>query len=300
MAAISPWTNAGNTVNLIVLGTSDAASDASTPTYVENSPGYQSVNCTINGQDTTVPAFTMTRTKTITRTLFQALLNRYGANPNIGYVRFGLGRGGRTSPVTMTASGLSSLNQFDTHWENHVTEILNFEKSVQMSVLNSSGRVVQTLTTLNQFGTPPQYNVTQYEAQTAEQLDFGFGSQGLNQTDISNFSSNSMCTSDCCGNFEAYFGQMPLELQTIGPTDPTNSSSSQVGCTSQFASLCSQSTHADLRAVYSGSAGCIRLNQPILFIVQSSLPECITTDRQHSRLRHTPAVIYAFSVTVIY
>jgi hypothetical protein len=90
------------------------------------------------------------------------------------------------------------------------------------SIAVPSGRVVQLMAALNQYGNPIQYNVTTFEAENAVSLGFGFGSQGLQLSDIANYNAGNHCASDWCANFVRFAGQVPLELQTIAASDPMN------------------------------------------------------------------------------
>jgi hypothetical protein len=228
--AIAAWTAIGKGVNLIVWGAADSSPNTATPAYVLNDPTYQSVSCAEDGGTTqySYPVYYSAGYQNNYKTFVQALLNRYGSNSSVGYIRFGLARGGEADPTCLTqlmALGNYSISQFDTVWENYLTGMTAFEKSIQSSLLTSAGpagHVVQLMQALNQYGNPVQYNVTSFEAQNAASLGFGFGSQGLQLSDISNYNAGQHCSSDWCANFVAYAGQVPLELQTIAQSDPTN------------------------------------------------------------------------------
>jgi len=225
---MAPWVAAGKSVNLIVWGVSDSSPNSATPSYVLNDPTYQSVSCANEGTSTlySYPVYYSPGYKNNYKTFIQALLNRYGNNPNIGYIRFGIARGGEAFPTCldqmMSLGGYTTTAQFDTVWENYIVEITAFQQTTLNTIAATSGRVVQFMAALNQFGNPIQYNVTSFEAQNAVSLGFGFGSQGLELSDVSNYNVGNHCTSDWCANFMQYAGQVPLELQTIAASDPTN------------------------------------------------------------------------------
>lgn len=231
--AIAPWTAVGKKVNFIVWGTSDSATNTATPSYVTSDPSYKSVTCTESGATRTDPVYFSAGYMNNYQNFIQAVLNRYGSNPSVAYMRFGLAQGGEAFPSClqeqMAAAGVGSISAFDTFWENYISSMTSFEKSVQESVLNSSGRVVQLMQALNEFGNPPQYNVTQFEAQNAKSLGFGFGSQGLSMADLTNYQSGGTCTSDWCNNFVNLLGYVPLELQTIAPTSSSTTSTDTAG-----------------------------------------------------------------------
>lgn len=216
---LNQWVAAGKKVNFIVWGVSDAEPNNGTPAYVLNDAGYQSVTCEENGQTLSYPVYYSGTYNTDYKIFIQAVLNRYGANSNVGYIRFGLGRGGEVFPTCLTQmmafSGASTLAQFNTLWENYIAEMTQYQKQL-------SGTTVQLMTALDQYGTPVQYSVTDFEASNAKSLGFGFGSQGLSQSDITAYNAGRPCTADWCSSFQSLYGLVPLELQTIAASDPTN------------------------------------------------------------------------------
>jgi len=64
-----------------------------------------------------------------------------------------------------------------------------------------------------------QYAYPDGEAYYSQQNGQGFGSQGLQESDIT----ATTCTSDWCAMFDTYAGKVPyLELQTLKVSDPTD------------------------------------------------------------------------------
>jgi hypothetical protein len=226
---IAPWTAAGKQVNLIVWAVGDTLPNTATPAYVLQAPGYQSVSCAYSGTTiSSFPVYYLDPYKSYLKTFHKAVLERYGANPNIGYIRLGISKGGEETPTCATQlgalSGSSTWAQFDALWESFVTEMTEFQKTVQAGGSSSSGRQVQLMTALDgQFGTPPQHSVADFEAKNAASLGFGFGDQAFNQDDIAAYQSGEPCNSDWCAMFKMYAGQVPLELQLAeSGSDPTN------------------------------------------------------------------------------
>ena len=225
---MAPWIAAGKSVNLIVWGVSDSSPNNATPAYVLNDASYQSVSCANSGSTTaySFPVYYSAGYQNNYKSFIQAVLNRYGSNPSVGYIRFGVARGGEAFPTClaemMSLGGYSTVAQFDTVWENYIAEMTAFQKSTLASISSSSGYAVQLMAALNQYGSPIQYNVTSFEAQNAISLGFGFGSQGLELSDIANYDAGKPCTSDWCANFVLFAGQGPLELQTIAASDPAS------------------------------------------------------------------------------
>ena len=224
---IAPWVAAGKSVNLIVWGVNQQIPNTATPAYVQQDPNYQSVSCVTRGTDATYPVYYSPGYKLNYQKFISAVMNKYGSNPNVGYIRFGLARGGEAFPTCMTEmmqlAGDTSTDQFNTVWKGYITDMTTYEKNAQASILSSEGHVVQLMGALNQYGNPPQYAVSDFEAANASSLGFGFGSQGLSLSDLNNYNSGRPCTSNWCSNFVALAAKaIPLELQPIAATDPTN------------------------------------------------------------------------------
>ena len=55
----------------------------------------------MEGATTPYPVYYVDPFKSYHKTFIQAVLNRYGANPNVGYIRFGLSKGGEASPTCL-------------------------------------------------------------------------------------------------------------------------------------------------------------------------------------------------------
>ena len=60
--------------------------------------------------------------------------------------------------------------------------------------------------------------VPEYAAPVAVQNGIGFGSQGLEASDVNNCAGS---TADWCSLFSEYTGRVPLELQTLDQSCPT-------------------------------------------------------------------------------
>ena len=82
-------------------------------------------------------------------------------------------------PQMMAYSGVTAIADFNTVWENYIMEMTAMQKSLQQATVNASGRAVQLMAAINQYGSPIQLAAIAFEAQNAMSLGFGFGSQGL-------------------------------------------------------------------------------------------------------------------------
>jgi len=146
----------------------------------------------------------------------QQVVQRYGSNPSVGYIRIGLAQGGETYPNLGFDTDATCSNAFadwgwtPTTWVDYLTSMLSYE-----ATLNSSAKLMVGLNTVNLDTSIPD-QVAAY----AVSKGIGFGSQGLQQSDISNFDSGAPCTADWCSLFDTYQGQVaPLELQTATQSD---------------------------------------------------------------------------------
>jgi uncharacterized protein (TIGR03437 family) len=223
---VNQWVQAGKRVNLIVWGVSDSRPNNGTPAYVLDDPNYQSVTCQENGVTLQYPVYYSGSYKSNYKTFVQAVMNRYGGNANVGYIRFGLARGGEVFPTCltqmMTFSGFSSTSEFNTQWESYIVEMTQFQQGLQTQIVAAGGRAAQLMAALDQYGSPTQYAVADFEAANAKSLGFGFGSQGLSASDVAAYNAGRPCAADWCSMFQQQSGLVPLELQTIAASDPTN------------------------------------------------------------------------------
>jgi hypothetical protein len=202
---IATWTGAGKSANLIVWVVSDATTNTATPSWVLSQ--VPTVSCTTTSP---VPVFWNSTFVSLYKDFIAEVLATYGTNPSIGYIRFGLAAGGETYPVCYSA--LVQQGFTTTIWENYISTMMNYEKS-----LNPTS---QLMLGINSYGAPPDDAVPDWEAATSVQLGFGFGSQGLSAADMQNYNTGKPCSVDWCANFEKYEGQAALELQLLAASQP--------------------------------------------------------------------------------
>jgi hypothetical protein len=228
---IAPWVAAGKKVNLIIWanadstvstcsnGTTNTTGNCAIPSYVWTALGSSNyTTCDTQYGTQQIPNY-MDRTsfQTPYQQFMAATIQKYGSNPNIGYIRFGLGHGGESYPVTgWNTSGTACGNSFAswgvtvTAWETYLATMLNYESTLQ------SGK--QLMVGITPMGAPNTV-VPDYVAPLAAPMSIGFGSQGLQLSDITNYPN---CTADWCNLFAKYNGQVPLELQTYLQSCPQN------------------------------------------------------------------------------
>jgi len=164
--------------------------------------------------------------KTAWESFVAAAIMHYNASANlsqISYMRVGRAAGGEAYPECL--SNLEQIPAPNTYtesgWMQYYSNIDQF--------VSSQNPKMQILDPLNQAGSGPSA-VTSYgsqEAQTAVTYKNasgqtnGIGSQGLQSSDISNYSAGGGCTSDWCSVFDNYYSSgIPLELQQAGLSAP--------------------------------------------------------------------------------
>jgi hypothetical protein len=199
---IRPWVEAGKRVNLVVWATGygRGAPDAM-PAHVRAS--VRKVNCRMT-QD--VPIFWSREFVGPYQKFMAAVVRKYGGDPNIGYIRFGLSGGGETFPICFFEMNDRYPN-FPRIWREYLISMLEYEKT-----LNSRKLAVG----MTPFG--PQPNAGHHPnvaalADAAAANGIILGTQGLNSENIHG---------DCwwCPIFNRHRGQVPLVLQTIAETHP--------------------------------------------------------------------------------
>ena len=180
------------------------------------------------------------------QSLIQQAVSHYASNSNVAYLRFGMGIGGQTNPTyglansdpnqskcqtQMTMFGFTSptaslpwpapgtsqwTTQVSPAWIAYLKSMEQYEQS-----LGSPKSIIITISGI-QFG-PPDFSTPDATAQNAVHAGIGFGNQGLNKSDPINSAAGNPCAGgDWCANFQKYKGQVPLELQTLSFSDPTN------------------------------------------------------------------------------
>jgi len=233
-AQAQPWIQIGKKVNFVVWANADDAGtncntwgkyglnntgNCAIPAYVWTALGASNITtCSTQYGTQQMPNYLASAFQSNYQAFMAAMIQHYANNPNIGYIRFGLGHGGESLPVanwndTTTACGQAYVNTWGLTiqgWENYLSTMLNYEGS-----LNSP---VQLMVGVTPMGNPGD-TVPDYAAPNAVQNGIGFGSQGLQLSDVNNCPG---ATADWCELFGQYTGQVPLELQTYLQSCPDN------------------------------------------------------------------------------
>ncbi len=230
---IQPWISAGKKVNLIVWANADSSNNTCTnggqnntgncaiPAYVWTALGPANFTmCTPNnaaGPQQIPNYLDVSGFQTPYQNFMAAVISHYSSNSNVGYIRFGLGRGGETIPVGdwqdsgTCGTAFASWGVTVSTWKTYLSSMLNYEGS-----LNSHRQLMVGVTPMGSNG---GHEVPDFITPIAVQNHIGFGSQGLEKSDVGNCASS---TADWCNLFQQYTGQVPLELQTIGQSCPDN------------------------------------------------------------------------------
>lgn len=220
-AEIQPWIAAGKkaylTVQAVGYGTGTQTLNL-TPAYVQSQVTI--LNCTGSA-----PAYWQQPYVNAYQALMAAVIQHYGTNPNIGYIRFGLGIGGETTIVDgfsapSCQTQLTAAGYTKPVWLAYLGQMLTYEKSLKSPVPLMVGLNVPNFNA-------PDYTIPDSTAALAVSNGIGFGSQGLQASDVTNYAAGKPCTVDWCAMFTKFTGRVPLELQTIAASDP--SGAGQVG-----------------------------------------------------------------------
>jgi len=208
-AQIAPWIAAGKKVNVIVWAVSDTPVNNATPAYVMKNLGSSNIT-TCQGEK--IPNYFQSAFQLPYQAFMPQVIKHYGGNGSIGYIRFGLGRGGETFPGPnfgndpCTSTFTNKWGWTDTTWTNYVNAMLNYENT-----LKSPKQLMVGIDSVDSNSMPDS------EAATAVSMKMAFGNQGMEASDITNYPH---CSSDWCNLFDEYTGDVPLELQTIALSSP--------------------------------------------------------------------------------
>jgi hypothetical protein len=210
-AQIAPWIAAGKKINIIIWAVSDTTVNNGTPQYVMNNLGPSNIT-TCAGEK--IPNYFQAVFQLPYQAFMAQVVQHYGGNGSIGYLRFGLGRGGETFPGPdfgtdpCTQTFINNWGWTDTNWINYVTGMMNYEATLKSPKQLGVG--------IDSYDTDVMPDT---EAAAAVSLKMAFGNQGFELNDVLKYPH---CSVNWCALFDQYAGQVPLELQTIALSDPTN------------------------------------------------------------------------------
>jgi hypothetical protein len=195
--------------------------DSSNPFYAQATSGGGGLwNINTSSDLSGLPVSYETPFMTAYQNFIKAVIAHYNGNAQtpIGYIRFGFSQGGEDSP---------ECNQY---WPNYSeSTYLSYVQTMTNSV-QQQGPSMTILADMHAVGPPGNidYNYADTEAADAVADQFGFGTNGLQQSDVTNFAMGQPCDADWCAEFLKYFSTqengkpITLSLQTLQWSDPTN------------------------------------------------------------------------------
>lgn len=190
------------------------------------SAGTSSVQQTVISEEQSYPVPYETPYMTAYEAFVAAAIAHYNASANlsqISYMRVGRSVGGEAYPYcTSNLANLPAPNTYSmTAWLNFYTDIDEFvqAQSPKMEILDPLNESGSGSTADPTYGSDEAGIAVSYK--NASGATNGFGSQGLQASDITNYAAGSDCSSDWCNMFNMYYQTgIPLELQQYGLSAP--------------------------------------------------------------------------------
>ena len=205
---MKPWVSAGKIVNLVVWAVKPMGNRSATPDFIWSK--VPSVECPHFSR---APVFWDKNFVTSYQTFMSAVLQKYGTNSSVGYIRFGLGAGGETYPACKFV--LQRYGFSEKVWRDYLFEMMDYEKSLHSEKPLMIG--------INPLSRPPDPVFPKSVAEHAVRDGIGFGCQGFSADDMRSHASGAPCMAGWCEAFEQFRGKVPLQLQTIDPSNPDGS-----------------------------------------------------------------------------
>ena len=228
--AMAPWLKANKMVNILVAGVNEVGPvDTATPAWVLAQSGANEVHvvpCSNpgGGQEAgpPTPVYWEPGYRRPWGAFIAAMIRKYGSNPHIGYIRFGLGAGAEDFPqhgadancfAAWAAYGLSAKR-----WATYSTSLVS--EIAAESRRNSAQ--VQQLVALNTFDDPQHpFDVVGAVARSAYDNAIGFGTENLGSGNYGTTTvacANNSPVPYWCHAFDEYAGKVPLQFQPISWT----------------------------------------------------------------------------------
>jgi hypothetical protein len=212
-AEIAPFIAAGKKVNIIVWAVADLVTNTSTPQYVWDALGASNITTCAGEQ---IPNYFDPAFQVPYQAFMAQVIDHYGSNASVGYIRIGLGRGGETFPSQnfgtdpCTQTFVNDWGWTDATWEAYVNANIDYE-----ATLKSPKQLMIGLDTVD------TYTMADIEAANAVPLKVALGNEGLEASDITKYPT---CSADWCNLWALYtvkgVAEVPLELQTIALSSP--------------------------------------------------------------------------------
>jgi hypothetical protein len=213
-AALAPWIKAGKKVSVVLWAVSNSSAgqfgNASTPSYMWPKLGVSNyANLVTQAGEQRIPNYLAP----VWAEYYKPAIAALGAHLKgvADYVRVGLGHGGETIPGANWNDPQAGLPKA---WGITVDSWLAYIDGMLASYPKNT---VQWMVGITPMGSP-SYEVPNAIAAAASKLGIGFGSQGLESSDLT----AKVTTANWLGNFKLY-PSVPHELQTIGQSCPSGS-----------------------------------------------------------------------------
>jgi Ig-like domain CHU_C associated len=218
--ANDPSVNAPNPLDMAVCGSYKG--DAGNPFSSAVASGSGGAwNITTSADLSGLPVSYEAPFKVAYQNFIKQVISHYNGNTvtPINYIRFGFSQGGENSP---------ECNQY---WPGYNKAVYLSYVQTMTDFIHSQNPSMTILADLHAVGPPGSvdYGYADSEAAYAEPDQFGFGTNGLQQSDITNFGLNLPCDSDWCNLFTPLGGfsyKPTLSLQTLQWSDPSGQDSS--------------------------------------------------------------------------
>lgn len=227
--AMKPWVAAGKLVNLLFIGNNEVGTtDTATPSWVLAQTGANAVDlvpCPNPGPGSVgppTPVYWEQGYSTPWRAFIAKAIARYGRNPHVGYMRFGLGAGAEDFPQHGADGACFAA------WQKYGLSAkfwAQFSASLTRYIGNTARRnasTVQQLVALNPFeDASAPFPVANRVASAAAASGVGFGTENLGSGNYGTVVES--CTKNAsvpywCAAFQAHAGVVPLEFQPINFT----------------------------------------------------------------------------------
>jgi hypothetical protein len=233
-AANNCQTASGNSYNYA--GSSSSLNNCGMPAKMANllTLGTSAVNCFSSGNLVYTPDWLNATFQTYYQASMWAQVAHYARNPANVYIRPAFGHGGETLPSNVwnvsggsnaacfafwqSVLGSSSQATQTANWNtNWIAPQLTYAASVAANVRQQLGYAPALTIGVTPMGVP-NTQLPNLAAPEAQALGIGFGSQGLEASDITGYPN---CTANWCGLFAEFENTVsPLELQTLNQTCP--------------------------------------------------------------------------------
>jgi hypothetical protein len=222
-SAAKLWIVSGKMINLNIWGVAEHTSQQfggpMTPAYVLRR--VHTITCPGPNHPAT-PIYWEPGYQDNYRAFMRAAVQHYGHDPAVGYIRFGIGAGGKDVPAAdlrgpclheWVRHGLSAQR-----WQQYSLSTIRFERTLHSPK--------QLMVSLNQLQGVSNLTLPRAVAAQAVQAGLGLGIQEWTQGSGQQTRAAHPCYADWCALFQRYAGRVPLALQASRPSNPAGTGSS--------------------------------------------------------------------------